>query len=111
MTLDPFSHRGKEWTAVLRPVGSTDIETGLEVVFVPQDGGDEYAWPMGTRLLEAVIEGGVSLDAHRLRKLLRRAIDAGRGPSETDEGAEDGGMLPEVMLSEIRKLLGVGCRR
>lgn len=104
MILDPFEHREKEWTAVLQPVAS-DVETGLEVVFVPENGGKKYAWPIGTRLLEAVVEGGITLDHHRLRKMLRRAMDSDRRPSQGDSGSDEEGMLSQVMRSELRKLL------
>lgn len=102
MILNPFEYREKEWTAVLQPVAS-DVETGLEVVFIPENGGKRYAWPMGMRLLEAVVDGGISLDHHRLRKMLCQAMDSDRRPSQEATESDEEGFLSQVMLSELRK--------
>lgn len=101
MTLSEFEHRGHRWTAVLRAVTSPEVETGLEVVFVRDDGGAKHAWPLASRTLDAVTEGGISLDRHRMRKMLRRALEAERGPSHDPDAADDAG----VLTRKVRELL------
>lgn len=101
MELSTFEHRSTRWTPSLRAVATPDVETGLEVVFVPEEGGPKYAWPLAPRTLEAVVEGGIALDRHRLRKMLRRAMDAGRRPSNEPGTPEDAG----VLARKVRKLL------
>lgn len=101
MTLNAFQHRGLRWRAVLRTVASPEVETGLEVVFVPDDGRRKYAWPLEPRTLDAVVEGGISLDRHRLRRMFRRAADAERRPSYDPRAPDGGGVLART----VRELL------
>lgn len=101
MTLEQFEHQGRRWESLVQPVASPDVESGIEIVFVAEDDREKYAWPLGTRLLQAVVEGGVSIDHHRLRKMLRRAMDAGRRPSQSGGDGES----DEGVLSKVRKLL------
>lgn len=94
-----FRHRGDEWVAFVSPVLSEEVETGLEVVFVREDGKERYAWPVEQRLLEGVAEGGVSLDRHRLRRMLRWAMKTDRRPAGARSHDDEG------VLTRVRKLL------
>lgn len=82
MMLEEVQHRHTRWQPCLQPVLDPRVETGLEVVFVPEAPGfSKYAWPVRPLLLQALSEDAVSLDRPRLRRMLRSAMDEDRKPS------------------------------